>query len=332
MIHLAIKQRGVALLTVLLILSVMITIAVSMTDRLTRGIRLTQGIVYSQSAYWYGQAAADLGVMVLNQDFKDTDTVSLNQAWARQNFAFPLQNGSISGTVKDMRSCFNVNALGKSDTSNNADKGNNQMMELSEFQLLLTEIGISKKTAKIIAYSTKDWVDTNNVANDPQGAEDVYYKGLGLPYLAAHHLMVDISELRAVRGVGQKTYDAIAPFLCAIPVSDQKIDINTVSTKQPEILYALFGENSGLSLGALKKLLASRPKSGWKTVNQFISDPLLGKFNASGSITNQLSVTSDFFQLNGIIKFQERILAVKLLFNINKKKAKFIRYQSGGFK
>ncbi|MCK5819556.1 MAG: type II secretion system minor pseudopilin GspK [Psychromonas sp.] len=322
--HLPRKQKGVALLTVLLILSVMITIAVSMTSRLTRGIKLTEGIVFSQSAYWYGQAAADLGVMVLNQDFKETNTVSLNQTWARPNFAFPLQNGSISGTVKDMRSCFNVNALGKT------DKGNNQIMELSEFQLLLTEIGIARRTAKIIAHSTKDWIDINNVANDPQGAEDAYYKGLGLPYLAAHHLMVDISELRAVRGVGQKTYDAIAPFLCAIPVSDQKIDINTVSAKQPEILYALLGENSGIRLGALKQLLASRPKNGWKTVNQFLSDPLLGEFKPSDGLINKLSVTSDFFQLNGIIKFQEHILAVKLLFNINKNKAKFIRYQSGG--
>jgi general secretion pathway protein K len=297
-----------------------------MTGRLTKSIRLTEGLVFSQSAYWYGQAAAEQAVIVLNNDFKDKNVVSLNQTWATPNLAFPLQNGGISGNFKDMRSCFNVNALRQSAPSNKPS-----IVGL-QFQLLLKEIGITGDNAKIIADSTRDWVNKNNITSGSQGAEDSYYQSLGVPYLTANKLMVDISELRAVRGVGQKTYDAIVPFLCAIPVADQKINVNTVSAKQPEILYALFGQNSQLSIEDFKRLLADRPASGWSSVDNFLSNPLLREFQASDSLKKQLSVSSDFFQLNGLVKFEQRLLAINLLFKINNKKAKIIRYQSGGFK
>ena len=341
------KQRGVALLTVLMILSIMIAVAVTMTGRLTKSIKLTEGLIVSQSAYWYGQAAAEMSVLALNDDFKDSEIVSLDQKWANPNLYFPLQNGSVAGSFKDMRSCFNVNALRKSDAVKTPpgtapappgtapappSTNNDPAIVLTEFKLLLTELGINSEQAKIIADSTRDWVDNNNQTGGSQGAEDSYYQGLGVPYLAANKMMVDISELRAVRGVGQKTYDVIKPFLCAIPVTDQKIDVNTVSTKQPEILYALFGKNSQLSIDLFKQVLAKRPVSGWSSVDQFLAEPLLAQFKATAKLKKQLAVTSDFFQLNGIIKFEERILAVNLLFKIDAKKAKIIRYQSGGFK
>ncbi|WP_413700717.1 hypothetical protein ACLKMH_02330 [Psychromonas sp. KJ10-10] len=53
--HFPKKQRGIALITVLMILAIMVTIATTMTGRLTLSLKRTEGLLFSQSVYWYGQ-------------------------------------------------------------------------------------------------------------------------------------------------------------------------------------------------------------------------------------------------------------------------------------
>ena len=106
------KQGGLALITVLMILAIMVTIATTMTGRLTLALKRTEGLTFSQKVYWYGQAAADLGRMILNEDFANSNVISLDQIWATPDMVFPLDDGNIAGQIQDFRSCFNVNAVG----------------------------------------------------------------------------------------------------------------------------------------------------------------------------------------------------------------------------
>jgi general secretion pathway protein K len=320
------KQRGIALITVLMILAIMVTIASTMTGRLTLSLKRTEGLISSQSVYWYGQAAGDFGRMVLNQDFADSDVVSLDQNWALPEMVFPLENGSITGEFKDLRSCFNLNALGVQ------DKDTIRATPVTQFQALLEGIGINDYAAEMIAESTRDWVDKDDQSNAAQGAEDSIYQAREVPHLAANNLMVDVSELRAVQGVGQKIYDHIAPYLCAIPTVDQKININTVKVEQAAVLYALFERDLNLALSDFTKVLEERPVSGWNKVDDFLALSIFSETKPSAEIKQQLSVSSEYFQLNGTAEFEDRIIAVQLLFQMDEKKAKVIRYQSGGLK
>ncbi|MFT6985739.1 MAG: general secretion pathway protein K [Psychromonas sp.] len=320
------KQSGIALITVLMILAIMVTVASTMTGRLTLSLKRTEGLIFSQKVYWYGQAAADLGRMILNQDFADSDVVSLDQIWATPDMVFPLENGNLAGQIKDQRSCFNVNAVGL------ADQGNTPAIPVTQFQYLLEAIGLNDYSAEMIAQSTRDWIDKDSKSDAAQGAEDSFYQSRSVAHLAANSLMVDISELRAVQGVGQKTYEKIAPYLCALPSVDQTINVNTVGIEQPEILYALFKKEHSLSVSDFRKLLEDRPTSGWNSVSAFLANGLFNGLPVSAALKKQLSVSSDFFQLNGIVEFEERLRIVNILFQIEAKKAKVIRYQSGGFK
>jgi general secretion pathway protein K len=320
------KQNGVALITVLMILAIMVTVAATMTGRLTLSLKRTEGLTFSQKVYWYGQASADLGRMILDQDFADSDVVSLDQIWATPDMVFPLDNGNLAGQIKDQRSCFNVNAIAL------ADQGNSPALPVTQFRALLEAIGLTDYSAETIAESTRDWIDKDDQSDASQGAEDSTYEGRSVAYLAANALMVDISELRAVQGVGKNVYEKISPYLCALPSVDQKINVNTVSVDQPEILYALFKKGHNIALSDFKKLLQDRPTSGWNSVNAFLENSLFKGISVSATLKKQLSVSSEFFQLNGLVAFEDRLLAVKLLFKISSKKAKVIRYQSGGFK
>lgn len=324
--NLAQKQRGIALITVLMILAIMVTIAATMTGRLTLSLKRTEGMIFSQSVYWYGQAAGDFGRMVLNQDFADSDVVSLDQNWALPDMVFPLENGNIAGEFKDLRSCFNLNALGVK------DKGTIRATPVTQFQALLEAVGINDYAAEMIAESTRDWVDIDDQSNAAQGAEDSIYQARAVAHLAGNNLMVDVSELRAVQGVGQKVFERISPYLCAIPTIEQKINVNTVKIDQAAILYALFEKDSSLELGDFTKLLEERPVSGWNKVDDFLASPILKNLNPSAELKKQLSVTSEYFQLNGAAEFEDRVIAVQILFQMEEKKAKVIRYQSGGLK
>lgn len=320
------KQQGVALITVLMILSIMVAVAVTMTGRLTSSLKRTQGLIFSQNVYWYGQAAADMGVMVLNEDFEDSEVASLDQTWATPDMTFPLENGNLGGEIKDMRSCFNINAIRE------PDKEGKRAVGVTQFQLLLEEIGVEEYSAEIIADSARDWNDADDHVSGAQGAEDSIYQSRSIPHLAANNLMVDVSELRAVQGVGRRTFEAISPFLCAIPSTDQKINVNTVAIDQAEILVALFGKESGIEVDVFRKLLKKRPTSGWNKVEDFLREPEISQFEAPDELKKQLAVKSEFFQLNGVVEFEERLMAVQLLFKVDNKKASVIRYQSGGFK
>ena len=320
------KQQGIALITVLMILAIMVTIAATMTNRLTLGLKRTEGLIFSQSVYWYGQSVADFGRLVLNEDFSDSLVVSLDQSWATKDMVYPLENGSIGGEFKDMRSCFNLNSLAVD------DKDGVRATPVRQFQALLETIGLNEYNAEVIADSTRDWIDTDDSSSGGEGAEDSTYQARAVTHLAANNKMVEVSELRAVQGVGQQTYDLISPYLCAIPSDEQVINVNTIEIEQPALLYALFENDLGITLDNFTSLLEDRPTSGWDSVDDFLSETIFDGESIPDAIKSQLSVSSEYFQLNGLAEFEDRIIAVQILFEIDENKAKVIRYQSGGFK
>ncbi|AGH80128.1 general secretion pathway protein K [Psychromonas sp. CNPT3] len=317
-------SKGMALIIVLMILAIMVLLASTMTERLTLSLKRTEGTMLSQGGYWYAQATAELARMILEDDFANNERVSLDQNWATPDSVFPLENGNISGTIIDMRSCFNINAVAAPDNEEVRATG------VTQLQRLLEALDIDDYLAETIADSTRDWIDADKVSLAAQGAEDSFYEALSVPHLSANVAMIDISELRALRGVTSKVFSKISPYLCAIPSKTQHININTVRIDQAEILYAIFPERLNLSIRDFEKLLDERDKSGWKSVDEFFTAEIFKGLNIPSAIKSQLSVQSEFFQLNGIVQFSERLIRVKLLFKIENKKAYTIRYQSSG--
>ncbi|WP_435235970.1 type II secretion system minor pseudopilin GspK [Psychromonas sp. PT13] len=309
-------QKGFALVTVLMILAIMVTVAATMTGRLTLSLKRTEGITFSQKVYWYGQAAAELGRMVLDEDFADSDVVSLDQIWATPDMIFPLDNGHIAGEIKDLRSCFNVNAV-IDETSE------------AQFETLLNTLDIEDYSAETVAQSTLDWVDDDDESDSSQGAEDSYYEGLKVPHLTANASMTDLTELRAVQGVTKDVYEQIKPYLCAVPSIEQAINVNTIKVDQAEILYAIFNDED-LTVDDFTALLEERPTSGWSDVDEFLDSSLFDDITVESAVKSQLAVTSEFFEFDGIAEFEDRIQVFKFLFYIESEKASVIRYQSGG--
>jgi general secretion pathway protein K len=302
----------------------MVTIAATMTGRMTSSLLRTEGLNYSEKIYWYGQAAVDYSRLVLDDNFADSDVVSLDQTWATTNLTFPVDEGTITGNIIDYRSCFNVNAIAE------ADDGDDRALGITQFEALLTALEIEDSSAETISESTRDWIDTNTTVDQSQGAEDRYYESLGVPHLAGNALMVDISELRSVQGVTDEIYEKIRPYLCALPASDQAININTVAVDKAEVLFALFPSELSISLDDITSLLEDRPTSGWSSVDDFLDEDVFGDKIIPEDVQEQLSVTSDFFQLYALAEFDERVTLVTMLFKIESKETTPVRFQYAG--
>lgn len=315
------KQTGIALITVLMILAIMVTIATAMTGRMTASLLRTEGLNYSQKMYWYSQAMVDFSQLIINTDFADSEVVSLDQTWATPDLIFPVDDGAISGHMIDKRSCFNLNALA-SDT--------NEDLAVSQLETLLIALDVEEYSAEMISESVRDWIDSDDAANDSQGAEDRYYESLTVPHLTANKLMVDLSELRAVQGVTAEIYQHVKDHLCTLPTTDQLLNVNTIKAEQPEVLFALLPSSTAITVDDLKGLLEERPTSGWISVAEFLESDIFSSESISATIQGQLSVTSDFFEMNGIAEFEERVIALKLLLKVESKIATTVRFQYAG--
>ena len=64
------RQRGVALIVILLLLAVMVSIAASMADRLFSQFKRASNQVNHQQAYWYSVSAEALAKVALEQSLK----------------------------------------------------------------------------------------------------------------------------------------------------------------------------------------------------------------------------------------------------------------------
>lgn len=309
------RQRGMALLVVLLILSVMVIIASNMSGRLQLELRRTANITTGKQAWWYALSAEALVSKVLTQDFKDNpEVVNLSQNWARKNTVFPVDDGQLKGEVTDLQSCFNLNSLSVASKTGSGEELAQQPYPVQVFRELLKQLAMDDYEAAQLTDAIRDWTDKDTVLVSSLGAEDAYYEGLKPPYLTANQWMLGKDELRAVRGVTARVYAKLAPYVCTLPNDKLKININTLAPQRPELLVALYLGTIGLD-GA-KRVLNERPQKGWKE-SKLMTD-MLAPVDSVKGLKEALVVKSDFFEARVVAEVGDNRAWLETLFQRGK--------------
>ncbi|MCW7555976.1 type II secretion system minor pseudopilin GspK [Endozoicomonas gorgoniicola] len=287
------QQQGVALLSIMLILTLMTLIVAEVTFSYRNQLRKTTGRQQLEQARWYALSAEELAIRVLKQSFDDDDgVIHLGQYWAKEGMVFPVENGSISGEIRDSQGCFNVNAMNVADNTDGSTP-----LVVESFSYLLEQLGISASEAINISWATRDWV--YNGENYTQYGDD-HYMSRPVPHLAGKTAMRDISEWRAVAGVSRGVALRVLPYLCATPSSELKVNVNTIPADQPELLTALY--KGDLPVDQARNMLEQRPVNGWDTVDEFLSSSLLANYNSS-NVRSLLTVNSSYFELRANSEF-----------------------------
>lgn len=325
------RQKGVALLVVLLLLTLMMLVASGMSGRLQLELQRTRNLVRQDEGRWYALGGEALAGKVLLQDLRDQpQKVDLSQYWASEGQRFPLRDGELRGRLRDAQACFNLNAIASSDASGTPAEEGALPYPAAVFKHLLQNLEVEEFSAASITDALRDWVDADSLLVSSLGAEDAYYEGLPLPYLPANELLLDESEIRALRGVDAALYRRLRPLICALPNTKLLVNINTLGREQAPLLAALFRD--GLSVEQAQSLLDARPREGWNSIEEFLAqDELSGTGLVDDAVKKLLVVNSQYFESRVLVLLDQSQFRLTSLFQRQtNNQLRVIRRQYGG--
>lgn len=269
------RQRGVALITALLVVAIATVAAVAMANRQQLDIRRTGSLLHGEQAWAYVLGAENWARVVLRRDAKDSKIDTLAEDWSTQPPVSFVEGGSIVGRLIDMQGRFNLNNLV------NGNKVDEDWVTV--YKRLLRHLDLDESLADALV----DWIDPDINVRFPDGAEDESYLLLDPPYRAANRPLVDVSELRLVKGYSAEAVAKLEPHVVALP-QKSPINVNTADA----VVLSVTAE--GLSLSDGEALLEVRPEEGYEEADKFIQESTLKGKQVD---TGQLSVKSDWFLL-----------------------------------
>ncbi|MES2301702.1 MAG: type II secretion system minor pseudopilin GspK [Pseudomonadota bacterium] len=282
------RERGAALLSVLLLVAVMAVIAAIMLDRLNLATRLAGNGQAMTQARLYATSAETLAMARIKAlvDSSQDRTVDRSGLLGR-DFPLPLARGAVMARVDDAGNCFNLNSLVEADAVGTLKL---RIVGLNQLRALMAGLAIPQAESAIASDAIADWIDSDNVPA-PNGAEDETYQGTATPYRTAGRLIGDVSEIRAVRGMTPQFYQRLRPWLCALPGAElSPINVNTLRPDQALLLSMLAPE--AIPVNRARALIAARPASGWSR-----ADDALRGVGAASVPMGQLQVRSRWFLL-----------------------------------
>ncbi|MEK7759113.1 MAG: type II secretion system minor pseudopilin GspK [Pseudomonadota bacterium] len=246
-------QRGLALITAVLVVAIVATVATTLALGEQVWFRQAQNMSNRAQAESLRQGALNYAAILLTRDGKDNKTDHLGELWAKPLPPLPVEDGMIAFTVSDAQGRFNLNNLVQPNGAPSSD-------HIVMFQRLLIALSLDPG----LSGALRDWLDTNTTVDGPGGAEDIEYLSLPQPYRSANQPLQSVDELRLVKGFSAKIVEKLLPYVTALPVPTT-INVNTAPD---QVLAALF---TNLPASALQPVLDSRVNQPFAGPEQFIA-------------------------------------------------------------
>jgi general secretion pathway protein K len=270
-------NRGVALITAILVTALAGTVAASLAWDNALDVRRTMIMLHRDQAIQVALGAENWVATILRDDAADTETDHLGEIWAQDLPAFPIDGGELYGRIEDLQGRFNIN---------NLVDGNGEVNEenLEQFRRLLSALGLDPRFAGLAA----DWVDTDRQPSFPDGAEDTIYTGFTPSYRVPNQLITSASELAALEGMEKSVFDILAPYIVALP-GQTRLNVNTAPA---QVLQSL---DESMSFADAERLVGERGDGAFEDI--------VDTFSAFSEVdVNQLGDSSSYFQLMVVVR------------------------------
>lgn len=275
-------QRGVALLTILLMVVMATILASSLLARQQRMLKQSELLLRQDQALQYALAGEGfLGDVLLADQKINNKSDSLSESWAQPMPVYPVEDGAVTGKLLDQSGKFNLNDL--------YHDGQPDPVALEYFKRLLDQAGLSAELANAVL----DWQDPDKETTGNTGAEDSVYQGKRPPYRAANRPFTQVDELRLVQGFDDNAFNALSPFVVALP---QYSPIN-VNTAPAQVLAALAPSLTSAAVTAWVKARDAKNQP-IEAVSELWSQAPFDQVaaNDSARIKPMLDVKSQFFE------------------------------------
>lgn len=297
------QQRGVALITALLVVAIATIAVVSLASRQNMDIRRTGNVIDSDQAYLYA-----LGVETVARELLSEIRVSKKESYdtvelTTTPLTYPVEGGIVSGSLVDLDARFNLNTL---------IDGNGRVDDVKKkrfsrlLRTVLTQLDERALDPDEMTNAVVDWIDSNEESTSPGGAEDSAYSSEKQPYRVANRRMSSPTELLLVRGFtkdilyGKKIEKEKVPgllnYVAAVPSWATAINVNKA---EPPVLLSL---SEQLTESMVKDLIKDRP---YHTTTKFSESPVLNgvvgdkeKAELKKDLSKGITVQSSYFQIN----------------------------------
>lgn len=276
------QQRGVALLTILLMVVTATILAVGLLTRQDRMMRETSILLRQDQSLQYALAGESLFGALLVASAKDNANVdSAKSIWAKPIPPYPVEDGAVMGKLIDQSGKFNLNNL--------YHDGQSDPAAIAYFKRLLTQVGLPSGLSSAVL----DWQDPDDNTADADGAENSFYLGQQPSYQAANRPFGQVDELKKVRGFDAKSYQLLAPYVVALP----QLSLININTAPMPVMAALDENVTPASVNAWITARNANPDPV-KQVAVLWLDPAFSKVpeDKRNTLTALLDVKSGYFQ------------------------------------
>jgi general secretion pathway protein K len=297
------RERGVAVITALLLTTLAISIVASLFWQQQVQVRSMENQRLHLQTKWILRGALDWSTLVLFQDGIDhRDYTSLDQVWAtplaetrldqyveRQRVEGETFDASLSGNITDACSRYNLRNLGMS-------RGLPDPQQLAIFKRLLNNLqldqGLALRIANFVAAGLPATMEEGNDPTRQQAA----------PVVGAPVKVLQVEDLLSVRGVTPAIVERLRPFVTVLP---EKTPVN-VNTAPAEVLAAMVPD---MSVSEANTLIVRRKQAAWRGLNYFETEIGETRKPAQDSAT----VKSDWFLVDSRIRLDRAALDAQAL-------------------
>ena len=282
------SQRGVALITAIIVVAIGTMIAVNLLWRGTLDLRRTDAALAADQGLMYLQGAEAWAGDILRQDLVDSpDSDHLGEPWAIELPPLPVDGGTIVGRLEDLQGRFNLNNLISND-------GREDEYARRQFERLLVMVEADPGLAGAVI----DWLDPDTELRFPTGGEDVVYSDADPPYRTANSMITSASELMSVSGFDRDTYRRLAPYVTVLPAGT-KLNVNTAS----DVVLASLSDN--IDLGTAASLIEQRAEA------EFIDIDATFEGLVEPDVLQEIDGVSDHFLLTATVTLGSNQLTMR---------------------
>lgn len=325
-----VKQRGVALLVVLILLVMMSALAAKISQQFCRNLQKTHYQVSQQQLRWAMQAQEAVIKTRLQIDASaENKPLSPDGEW-RQPLETQGEDYTVVSQVEDAQDCFNVNnllAIEKVEQVQTASVLTEKPVKQRILEQILIDSGVSQTTAEAVYQQLLDYLD-GDATTASEAAESDAWAGLQPARLPANQMMSTIAEIKLLPAFPPALYAKVRKLLCALPETASKVDVNTLKPEQAILLAAMFPGK--ITKEDAARLIDSRPDGGWENMEAF-SKALEQAFpqlkDDLPQVAERLSTNSRYFRVNYTGNTDDLTLRVVSQLQVNKDAGGVVTWQ-----
>jgi general secretion pathway protein K len=297
------RQRGVAVITALLLTTLAITIVASLFWAQQVQVRSMENQRLHLQTKWILRGALDwAGLVLRSQVGADADHTSLDQVWAtplaetrldqyieRERVQGEVFDATLSGNIIDACSRYNLSNLAK-------QRGQPDKENLDIYRRLLANLkldaGLADRTAALVASAAPAAPPAPDGTPPPAPTPA---SSTALPVR-----LIQVDDLLSIPGYTVEMVEKLREFVIVLPERDTKVNVNTAPA---EVLSAVIGK---LSMGEATSLVARR--KSWRDLN-YVRQDLQDKEVKDATA----SVQSNYFLVRSRVRLDRAALDAEAL-------------------